>query len=599
MSFILPATHFTYGENATEALFGGNVLAPRGQMTGEDSYAEAAEELGVTGMRFPGGSLTEYCFNWNTPDECCVTDERTGEEVDFITTTDFMAHAEAVGEAVTIVLPTRTQLSEETDAQGNRMPEVDEEGLREFIHDLASGAYGDVNIAAFEIGNEYWGSGEMNAVEYGRLSAEMSKIIDSELTLVAETYGVDTSGVSVLTQMGHNYNYSRISEDYEGWDARDVIDDLNSKYPDADIDYDNIRTSSGEPNWTEVNNALVRMSFDTDPEAAEAIDGVIAHVYSRGSEASRQYDLDMIKKAWLDEDQYQDLEIHVTEWNLKATQGLDHDANYGLHQAHEILNIMEDFMASGVDQAHVWPLVQNTANTLSQGHEFSDPTVPGEMFSIMSENIPGKTIIDFTPQSDRESEYDTGTADVHAFAGEGDMVFYIASTSQQNEMNDIDISNFVAGFDSMEVTRLGVAVGANPGSTRSEAHVEHLDPNEVFHDGILEADLTPGEIMQVVIRGVQPTNEFAPTLAAIDGLHDVLPDLPDDEEVGVNDTLVTEPDVTLDDDFPIPLLDPEPEFEDLPQDEEDGASEDDGGWDGIGWAIGILPVLAAIGAAGF
>jgi len=581
MPATLPSDHSIYGEKADIHLFGGNVLAPRMPMTGEGSYAEASEGLGVTGLRFPGGSLTEYTFDWNNPDAARVVDERDGEETDFITTSDFMAHVASTGQSATFVLPTRTQLSEEVDENGNRLPDIDEEGLREFVHDLASGAYGEAEIKGFEIGNEYWGSGEMNAVEYGRLSAEMAKIIDSELDLVAEVYDIDTSGMKVLTQMGHNYNYSRLSDEYEGWDAEDVIDDLRAKYPEADLDYGNIR-GSGEPNWTEINNHLVRMAYDQDPEAAEALDGLIAHVYTRGTDQSRHYDLDNIKNTWLEEG-YEDLEIHVTEWNLKSTSGLDREEDYGLHQAHEMLNIMEEFMGAGVDQAHVWPLVQNTNNALSNGFEYDESTVPGEMFAMMSENIPGKQIIDFTPG--RDTEYDAGTADVHAFAGGGDMVIYVASTSDQAAMNDIDLSNFVAGYESIEATRLGVAEGEAIGSNRSEAHVEELDAAEIFQDGILQADLTEGEILQLVIRGIEPTEEFAPTLAAIDG----------DEETGPNE----EDDETPDEDFPIPILPPEPEE---PREEEDPTPDDDGdafGWEGIAWALGLLPILALIGGAGF
>lgn len=581
MPTILPSSHSAYGEKAGIDLFGGNVLAPRGPMTGEGSYAEASEALGITGLRFPGGSLTEYTFDWNNPDASRVVDARDGEETDFITTTDFMAHAAETGQSVTFVLPTRTQLGDEVDENGDRLPEIDEDGLREFVHDLASGAYGDAEIKGFEIGNEYWGSGEMNAAEYGRLSAKMAKIIDSELDLVAEVYGIDTSDMKVLAQMGHNYGTSRLSDDYKGWSAEDVIEDLNEKYPDADIDYGNIRGGSGEPNWTEINNLLVRMAYDTDSDAADALDGVIAHVYTRGTEQSRHYDLDNIKNTWL-EDGYEDLEIHVTEWNLKSTSELDRGEDYGLHQAHEMLNIMEEFMGAGVDQAHVWPLVQNTNNALSNGFEYEESTVPGEMFSMMSENIPGKKIIDFTPG--RDTEYDAGSADVHAFAGGGDMVIYVASTSDKAAMNDIDLSNFIAGFDSVEITRLGVAEGEAIGDNRSDAHVEELDPSQIFQDGILQADLTPGEIIQMVIRGVEPTDDFAPTLAAID--NEDHPEEPIEE------------DDTPDDPAPIPVQPPEPEEgggnDETPDDDDDGF-----GWDGIAWALGLLPLLALLGGAGF
>ena len=88
-----------------------------------------------------------------------------------------------------------------------------------------------------------------------------------------------------------------------------------------------------------------------------------------------------------------------------------------------------------------------------------------------------------------------------------------------------------------------------------------------------------------MIRGIEPTEEFAPTLAAIDG----------EEETGP-----IEDDETPDDDFPIPILPPEPEE---PRDEEENPTPDDDGdafgWEGIAWALGLLPILALLGGAGF
>ncbi|MFP3656811.1 hypothetical protein SB777_38495, partial [Burkholderia sp. SIMBA_052] len=77
--------------------------------------------------------------------------------------------------------PTRTYLSEATDENGNREPDFDHEELYGFVRDVVRGVHGNREIAAFEIGNEYWGSGQMSSVEYGRLSSEMSSVIDQAL----------------------------------------------------------------------------------------------------------------------------------------------------------------------------------------------------------------------------------------------------------------------------------------------------------------------------------------------------------------------------------------------------------------------------------
>jgi alpha-L-arabinofuranosidase len=189
MAVILPSGPQTFTEGffegaaATEGLFGGNLLASRGILMGPGSYDEAINGLGVTGLRYPGGSLTEEYFDITNPDATTATSNITGETTDFIPISEFLSYANANGQEVTIVVPTYSQFGE-PDENGNRLSNVNEANLREFVHDVVTGVYGEAPIIAIEIGNEYWGSGLMNAVEYGRLSSEMALVIDDELQAV-------------------------------------------------------------------------------------------------------------------------------------------------------------------------------------------------------------------------------------------------------------------------------------------------------------------------------------------------------------------------------------------------------------------------------
>tara|TARA_B110000908_G_scaffold172339_1_gene239167 strand:+ start:359 stop:2107 length:1749 start_codon:yes stop_codon:yes gene_type:complete len=581
MTLVLPSSPQTYSEGffqgaaATEGLFGGNLLASRGILTGPGSYDEAINGLGITGLRYPGGSLTEEYFDITNPDATTATSHFTGETTDFIPISEFLAYAKANGQEATIVVPTYSQLGE-ADENGDRLSNIHEANLREFVHDVATGVYGEAPIGAIEIGNEYWGSGLMNAVEYGRLSSEMALIIDDELQAVTEEYGIQTDQIGVLVQAGFNFGTSQISDEYVGWDSHDVIDDLVAKHPTAVLSYDNIR-ANGNVNWGVVNNELILMSYDT-PEKMAAVDGVLGHIYTHGIESDDNgtFQLDTMRNSWLEKDGFEDLRIHITEWNQKSTKGLDRDEDYGLFQAHEMLEILESFMAAEVKQAFVWPLIQNTSNTLSTGKEYSGPTAPGEMFSMMSENLPGKVAIDFTPGGVRDTEYEGSTVDVHAFAGQGDMVFYIASTASEAAVTDIDLSNLVAGYDAMDIRVLGVMPGESPGNTRSDVDVQQLNADDIFQDGILEVDLDEGEIMQVVIQGIQPTESFAPTLDAIDAAE------LGDEPVIVGDEL---PVISIDE-----LVVPVEEAEDI----DDQA---DGGLGDLAFLIGLLPILALFGLA--
>ncbi len=98
----------------------------------------------------------QHFFDINDPDRETAQHADTGEVADVVPLSDFMSFSEVNGHDVTLVLPTRHYLSEQTDDNGNRFSDVGEDDLRDFIRDVVSGQYGDPTIRTLEIGNEYW-----------------------------------------------------------------------------------------------------------------------------------------------------------------------------------------------------------------------------------------------------------------------------------------------------------------------------------------------------------------------------------------------------------------------------------------------------------
>ena len=581
MSLAIP--EIISGASASGALFGGNILANHGDFS-DAAYDDVIEDLGVTTLRFPGGSLTEYLFDVRNPDATMSFDSRSGEMVEMIPLTDFMTFAQDSGHAATIVVPTQTQLSTATDANGDRLPQIDEEGLRSFVQDVANGVYGDVEIRAFEVGNEYWGSGEMNAAEYGRLAAEMSVIIDDALSQIGE------EDIDVVVQKGYNFDQSRLSEDYVGVSNADTLSDLNATY-DLDLGEEAV-FQNGSLNWTYINNDIILSNFDTQEEQ-DAIDGVVAHVYSYGADNpnSRSFNLNNINNTWREE--MPDLDIYVTEWNLRSTASLNAETEYGLFQAHEMLNLMEEFVLSDVTEANVWPLIQNTRNTLSPGRDHEEASVGGEMFAMMSHTLPGKTLLDFKPEDGRTTEQMDGDVAVHAFAGGGELALYVVNTHRDDAtMTDIDISGLVSGIGAAEIIQLGVAPGQSSGSSRSDATVETLDADEVMQDGFIVADLLPGEILQIVLSDITVTEAFQPAWAEANVLPELVDYRPPDDSVDVLPPLEGEEDMPV-----IPAV-PLQQFLDQSEsseDEEDPGVEDDSSMD---FGLAFLPLLLLLGLAG-
>lgn len=502
------------GSEASQGLFGANVLATRSNLEQGGDYDRLIEELGVGSFRYPGGSLTERYFDITDPNASIVADRDTGELRQFIPLNEALDYAGEEGLSVTIVIPTRDLLSDNTDANGDRFAAIDEDALRGFVRDVVTGVHGDAEIEAFELGNEYWGSGQMSSVEYGRLASEMATIVNDELSL-------QNSDADIVVQSGTNFDFARLSDDYGAdMSSADILADLNASY-DLSLGAESLY-SSGDINWTHVANNMILSEFDTEAERA-AVDQVSVHVYSRGqvNESQRTFFLNNADETW--GEQIPDAQIAVTEWNTAGnTNSLDRSSDYGLFQSHEMINIMEEFMRYDVQQAHVWPLIQNTPNTLSVDDGQANLTPGGAMFNMMQEAMPGKVALDLTPESGADTEVEEDGIALHGFWEPDELLFYVAATEEEGADTVVDFSGLVSETGRVEVTILGVADGDPIGANTSDAVVEEVDPALVLEGTNLTVQMDQGEIMQVRMFGFTPSQDFQ------DVISDEAPeDLPD------------------------------------------------------------------------
>ena len=553
------------GQTVQPTTFGGNFLFNRDELGDESGDFNAlAAELGVESLRYPGGAITEFMFDLENPDST-VGYNIKGEEQELVGLSDFLDFAEAEGKSVTIVLPTRNFLSDATDLNGNRFARFDDEIIQNFVTDVVRGEYGDVPIDAFEIGNEYWGSGGMTSVEYGRLSSRMAAVIDETLdTLKGETAWLEDT--DVVVQAGTNYNFSKLDDRYvDIEDGQDTITQLEKDYG-VELS-DNAIRDNGTVNWTAVNNELLLDKFDR-PEEIEAVDAVVNHLYTRDHDAREdpEFALNTIEQYW--EPHFDGIKSYITEYNQKANTANFGENDYGLKNAHELLNIVEELTDHGVDQAHVWPLSQLTENALSRGFAFENLSPTGEMFKMMNEELPGLHAIQFDGAQGRETEASSanGSLNVHAFAEPDKMVLYFASNADENISYDVDLSGLIMGAEDIDVTVLGVEDGDVPGNKNAAATVQERDSDKVVDDGVVQADLKPHEIMQIVIDKPVWTPEMEQALAA-----------PVD-----------------DDSMPLPMVDHDNTPLE-PEEASEGAEDDTDVFEGMDFVLMLLPLLALAG----
>lgn len=547
----------------THEHFGGNFLATKDQIGEDGTFDEAVDALGLESLRYPGGALIERSLWIQTPKSGQAIDRETGEVIEFTNVTDISGYAEQQGVSLTYVMPTRVFVGEETDENGDRFAQVDEEAVREFVSQAMEGSLGgSPNIQAFEIGNEYWGAGEMSAVEYGRVASEMATIIDNELsTNVNADQFRDTD---VIVQMGMNYGSSNLSDKFDGTPEQQLA--AASEAYGLNLPEDRFIYGSGDVAWTKVNNEILLNEFDEGAER-EAVNGVAVHIYSKGDDNpnSRYFELSQIKDTWLQE--VPELEVYASEWNLKRTVDETRVEEYGLKQAHEMLNIMEAFDWGGVDAAHVWP-VQMESRTGLTGVEGNDTVdLAGEMFRLMKDTLPGTRPLDLAGSAGRETEIEGDTADVHTFYADDRLITYLASTSDDQTEQTVDFNNLVTDTGQVAVTRLGVEEGSNPTAANSPPVLTDENPAELLEDGVLIADLAPHEILVIEMADPTYTQEVQTEAARAAAPDDDLPGVPHEDQ----------------------------DETDAPGSQEPSAGlEDDGGGIGDMWllmALGVLPLL--------
>jgi hypothetical protein len=225
------------------------------------------------------------------------------------------------------------------------------------------------------------------------------------------------------------------------------------------------------------------------------------------NEGQRSFFLNTTDETW--GEQIPEAQIAVTEWNTAGNTGsLDRNSDYGLYQSHEMINIMEEFLRYDVENAHVWPLIQNTPNTLSVDDGQAELSPGGAIFNMMQEALPGKTALDLTPESGADTEVEEDGIALHGFWEPDELLFYVAATEEGGADTSVDFSNLVTETGRMEISVLGVAEGDTIGSNSSDALVETVDPELLVDGTTLSVQMDQGEIMQVRMFGFTPSEEF-------------------------------------------------------------------------------------------
>lgn len=401
------------------AQFGANFLFNRVSFSEgagtAGGFDEVAERLGISHLRYPGGTITEQQFSLTDPendfqDICLATGTALTNErqLDLTPMSEFLAYADQADAKVTLVLPTAQYAGDPLRAAAE---------AESFVRDVLDGPYGHV-VEGFELGNE-WSTFFGSPTAYAQIANAMALGVEA---------GAADTGFDPIIAIQPSARAARLYE------TQEIVDSLS-------------------------------------PQALSVIDAVIVHDYRSSPWEEQQISVEKIDHVALFEAAVgRELEIVATEWNVGNAS-----ENDGLLQGAGILDLFQTHLRNGVDRAHIWPVLENNTTRLADDVDPDNPDagaalmIGGEVFRQMIQSLEGTKALSFAANQDLDGD---GTSDllVYGYESESRLVVFAASlegTAQEVTLALDDLGDFEAGFQHLWVTEITVAEGEDPTSHTS------------------------------------------------------------------------------------------------------------------------------------
>ncbi|MFB9151599.1 calcium-binding protein, partial [Roseovarius ramblicola] len=464
---VLDQTDENSGTTVAEEMFGLNALftvnAPDTTL-----LSERYQELGSTNLRYPGGSVTEWYFDIS--DISGGSHERTtgsfqGSTQTLTPFTDFVDLAASLDNSITLVIPTISGFTQSAGealvagTYGQRVVDAGHlENVSEFIRTAVDTAQArGVRIDALEIGNEFWGSGQMTAAEYGKLAVAMSQVISDTFADMGIATSEQPDIVVQTTSSAGIFSPSRDStlhvDEATGFVyAPHQMGGLDDAFIAGltEVTVDSQGTS--RPQVREIIAAFERDSISVEnangelfdlklPDAANAIDGVVEHYYLDGGfdavNTEEQFGFSQLD-LWdialeARDDALPELDYYITEWNTRKNGDVEQANNRGLQQVSMATEIFYEMVTHDVKAAHFWPAIFNYSNSGTLIFNSAESlTLAGEGFALMSESLVG-----LTPNMDFRV---AGEVAINGYGNSDRLVYFLSERSGSENRMELDLS---------------------------------------------------------------------------------------------------------------------------------------------------------------
>ncbi|MEY1557990.1 CFI-box-CTERM domain-containing protein [Yoonia sp. R2331] len=457
--------------------FGANFVAGINSFGNDSNFSEIVERLGVSAIRYPGGTVTEKYFGprgsvWEDLFERDLAQTRASDGQVIEGPGKLFDYADDHDLGIQFVLPTSDLVN-----MKNGKAEIDGVALNKIqvlVGDLLSGRFGEANITHFEIGNEYYFHADLTAEEYGAVANAIIQAVDEAI------------------------------QDYVT--NGDVPSDWNSP---------KIAVQAGA-GWQEGDNAEIIAALSQD--SLDLVDSVIVHYYSPTLEQteSRERHLEQIEK-WESAVGDRKLDFFASEWNIYGGP----DADTGMAQASALISGFETLIDAGVSTASIWGAqfrwLEAGLSSNFGGSDLSDTearlSVAGEIVASMQESLVGLSSIR-TENSDiigsvridgAAKEASGNRFEVNSFGNEDRAVIYISSRTTKQLQLTLDPANYFGEtvhiwgelLTSIDDPATTWKDESNPNSPHGLPKFEILSESELTNGAII---VPPGGILRISVQ---------------------------------------------------------------------------------------------------
>lgn len=488
----------------------------------DHEIAESEDRLELLGalepstLRYAGGSVTEGLFTdavfltgaW----EAGAHTDAEGVTRRLTPLSDVMQAASRAQADVQLVIPTRVGFR---DSMGQALASGTYGARSElepgyFAHvrayvdaALQAAEQEGVRVSRLELGNEFWGSGEMTASEYGYLAARLTVFLASlypEMEIVAQV--VSSANRYSPREARHVYLEPDGDGDF-------ILHELESSVsPRPGWELGTLPGNSSGRAQTET----IAEQFRAVPGALAALSGIVEHIYFDagfgGIDTEKDFVLGTIPAAFAAGAGIEDIDYFVTEWGVRNPQDTAEEDNLGnangLHYAQSLVEAFFELASQGVDGANIWPLTFGSPGVLHRtliDSVEAKLTFGGETFRWLSAELPG-----MRPAFDLEV---AGEIDLHGFEGEGRLVIFAAERegARGGEIG-LDLAQFVESSERFVRIEQMTSLAPDPLSLDAAPLVTRL-PGTMLTGPLVTFARLPWALTQVLI---QPVSEEADRL---------------------------------------------------------------------------------------